>query len=413
MKIKFLYLLFLFSFLFLVPGPWSIVHSPSPALADAGWDNGFYIKSEDGQFKMNIGGRVQFLESIEKRRGAEKVATGAGGKARVTQAADNFADSFSIRRARIQTTGTIFEKLDWFTILNVRTAAAGATPTTVWFAGLTYNLLPTFRVSGGMIQLPLDRQGELSSAWFLTVEPPITATQKDGVKGRTIARDSLGLPFDLGLRMDGDIGSHFSYAAGLANGAGSDNLNTNNELSYSGSIQFNVWDKVPPNTETDFENSERPKLAFNLGGGFEDEDAADENVAGITRRGDWVGSGGTAFRWHGFALNSELYYRVIKLSAPSVEDTNKDSKLKDVGYYTNVGYYFIPKKLEGVLTAAQIFREGPDNNANEFGGGVNWYVHGNHAKLQLNYINFLDYDEVPGLNNATFHRIRLMFSMFL
>ena len=403
MKNKFLFLLVL--------GLLSVARGPLHA--EGGWDNGFYLKSADGQFSMNIGGRLQFEEQIDKRKGNQSVATNAANRARVTENADNFQNSFRIRRARIQTTGTIYEKLDWFTILNVGTAGGTADPTTTWFAGFTYNFVPTFRMSGGMVQLPLDRQAELSSAWFLTIEPPITATQKDGTKGRTIARDSLGMPFDLGIRADGDLGSHVSYSAGLGNGSGFNNLNANNGLSYGGSFQFDVWDKVPAGKETDFEHSENPKLAFNLGAGIEDENVPDENVAGVARTGDWLASAGTAFRWMGFALNSELYYRIIKFAGTSVEDTNRDNKLRDVGYYTNVGYYFIPKKLEGVLTASQIVREGPDNNANEFGGGLNWYLHGNNVKLQLNYINFLDYDEIPGLNNATFHRVRAMFSMFM
>lgn len=400
MKIKFLFLMLL------VLGPLSTV--PCPLLADAGWDNGFYLKSDDGQFSMNLGGRLQFLEVAQKRSETRR-APGT----RATQVADNFSDTFRIRRARIQTTGTIFEKLDWFTIMNISTAGVGGNPNTLWFAGFTYNFVPEFKVSGGMIQLPLDRQGELSSSWYLGIEPPLTGTQEDGLKEITIARDSLSMPFDLGLRLDGDIGSHFSYALGAANGNGFQNANANNELSYSGMLLFNILDPVPFK-ETDFENSADPKLTVNVGTGFEDEDAADENVAAVTRISSWISSAGGAFRWRGFSLNSELYYRVIRTNIVSaLEDTNRDRKLKDFGYYGNTGYFIVPKKLEAMLTAAQIFREGADNNANEFGGGFNWYVHGNNVKVQLDYTNVLDYDDLAGLNNAVYHRIRAMFSMFL
>lgn len=388
--------------------------SPDLAQAEAGWDNGFYIKSEDGDFKMKVGGTLQLQELIQARQATEAVPAGA---ARPTQAANDFSDSFLLRRIRLATTGTLFGNIDWFTIVGASTARQG-NPTTLWFAGFTVNIIPEFNLSGGMVQLPMDRMGENSSSWYLGVEPPLTATQEDGVTTTqtggiiTIARDSLSMPFDLGLRADGDIGKHFSYAFGLANGNGFQNANVNNELSYGARAVIHVLEPVPYK-ETDFDWSETPKLSVGMGTGFEDEDAADENFAAVTRRWSWLASGDVAFRYHGFSLNSELYYRIIRLSAVTVEDTNGDRRLQDVGYYANAGYFVLPKKLELMLTGAQIFREGPDNNANEFGGGINWYLKGNKAKFQFDYTNVLDYDEVPGLNNATYHKFRAMFSLFI
>lgn len=379
---------------------------PATAFAEAGYDNGFYIKSADGNFRMNIGGRLQVQELAQRRSGAQVATPGAA-----RTASDNFSDTFKIRRARIQTDGTIYEKLDWYTILNVGTSTTGGA-TTLFFAGFTYNFVPEFKVSGGMIQLPLDRLGEDSSSWYLGVEPALTATQEDGLKDITIARNSMSMPFDLGLRVDGDIGSHFAYAVGGANGSGFQNTNANNELSYSAAVFIHVLEPVPFK-QTDFANSANPQLTFNLGTGFEDEDAADANTPTVQRRWSWISAVGGAFRWRGFSLNSELYYRVLSLSATTVEDTNRDRRLRDTGYYTNAGYFVIPKKLELMLTASQLFREGADNNSNEFGGGLNWYIHDNKVKAQLDYTNVLDYDDIAGLNNATYHRFRLMFSMFM
>lgn len=381
---------------------------PAAVFAEAGWDNGFYIKSEDGDFKMNIGGRIQMQEVIQKRSATEATP---GNVART--APNNFSDTFKIRRARVQTTGALFEKLEWFTILNTGTGAAGAaTFNTIWMAGFTYNFTDYFRVSSGMVQLPMDRMGENSSAWFLGIEPPLTATQEDGLKDRTIARTSFGLPFDLGIRIDGDVGQRFSYALAAGNGSGDRALNANNELSYGARAQVNVMGKVDY-MEPDFAWSEKPNLSIGLGTGFEDEDQPDGNVAGINRLWSWSASGDIAFRYRGFSLNTEAYHRILKLDAVSIEDTNRDRKLRDIGYYANAGYFVVPKKVEFMLTAAQIFREGADNNSNEFGGGLNWYIKQNKVKMQLDYTNVLDYDEVPGLNNATYHRIRVMFSMFI
>lgn len=386
-----------------------VLFLPSLALCEGGWDNGFYLKSDDGHFKMNLGGRIQFLELVQKRSARQNVAPGRA----ATTAQNNFSDTFRIRRARIQTTGTLFEKLDWFTIANISTKATNAANVdTDWFAGFTYNFVDYFRLSGGMVQLPMDRAQENASNWLLGIEQPLTATQEDGIKDLTIARQSFGLPFDLGLRVDGDVGQRFSYALALANGNGIQTANFNNELSFGFRGQVNIMGKVDY-MEPDFAWSENPNFSLGFGTGFEDDDTADANIAGITRRWSWSASGDAAFRYKGFSLNTELYHRLLKLSAVSVEDTNRDRKLRDVGYYANAGYFVVPKKLEFMLTAAQVFREGLDNNANEFGGGLNWYIHGNRVKTQLDYTNVLDYDDVAGLNNATYHRFRLMFSMFI
>ena len=55
-----------FLFLLLVSSLWSLL--PSLAHAEGGWDNGFYLKSADGQFSMNVGGRIQFEEQIDNLR---------------------------------------------------------------------------------------------------------------------------------------------------------------------------------------------------------------------------------------------------------------------------------------------------------------------------------------------------------
>src|SRR3990167_1183276 len=149
----------------------------------AGWDNGFYIKSKDDQFKMKINGRVQtkFESQIlfehddqfkmkingrvqtkfetQKISGLQKPAGG-----RATLPADTFSDSFSLRRGRIQTMGTLFGKVDWVTILTATTRSTTADPRIDFWGWATYNVAPSFMITTGVIQLPMDRMGENSSA---------------------------------------------------------------------------------------------------------------------------------------------------------------------------------------------------------------------------------------------------------
>lgn len=382
--------------------------SPPPESTKmSGWDEGFWIRSVDDKFKLKVGGRVQFEESVEARQGL-------GGKTASRPAPDKFSDSFLIRRGNLEFSGTLYDKVDFSAVLNTRTGAPGATQRFNFFGDFTVNFSPEFRIVGGVISIPLDMLGEDSSRWLLTVEPPLVATQEDGLKGFTIARQSFGAPPDLGLRIEGDLGQYVSVQAGAANGPGFQGENTNNELSYGGRVQVNALGNAGIGKETDFAWSETPQLSFNTGTLYEDQDATDTFVTTVQLRWAWTTTGGARFRYRGFALNTEAYLRYTRgLNIPANQDTNRDGKLRDTGYYINAGYFVIPHKLELALTASQVLREGPDNDANEFGGGINWYIFKNHVKWQIDYTNVLDYDDVAGLNNATYHRIRTLFSVMM
>ena len=418
-----------FLFLLLVLCPWSMVSGPAFAQAEdeaspppksdkmSGWDEGFWIRSADDKFKLKVGALVQLEEKMEKKSGLQKLATGSGTNRQFTRS-DTFNDSFLIRRGNLLVSGTVYEKVDFSAVLNTgtgepATSTAPAAQIFNFFADFTVNIIPQFRVTGGVINIPLDLLGEDSSRWFLTIEPPLTATQEDGLKGFTIARQSFGTPPDLGLQLDADIGKYISVAAGAANGPGFRGQNTNNELSYGGRIQINAMGDPFLGQETDFDWSESPRLMFNVGTAYKDNDATDSFV-NIPLLWAWTSAAGSRFRYRGFQLNAEAYLRYTRgLNIPVTQDTNRDGKLRDTGYYINAGYFVVPHKLELALTASQIMREGPDNDANEFGGAINWYIYKNHVKWQLDYTNVLDYDDGPGLNNATYHRVRTLFSVML
>lgn len=387
----------------------------SPKLS--GWDEGFWVRSADDKFKLKIGAVFQLAEWVEKKSGLQKLATGSGANRQFT-APDSFSNSFLMRRGNIQLSGTLYEKVDFSAVLNTRTgptAAPGAGVQTFNFFGdFTVNILPQFRIVGGVIGLPLDLLGEDSSKWFLTTEPPLAATQMDGLKGFTIARQSFGAPPDLGLKLEADLGRYISIAGGVANGPGFQGMNNNNELSFGGRVQINAIGQPFLGDQTDFGWSENPRLMLNVGTLYEDDDTPDLFAPNVTLKWAWTSTSGARFRYRGFSLNAEAYLRYTRgLNIPVNQDTNRDGKLRDQGYYANIGYFVIPHKLELTLTASQILREGQDNDANEFGGSINWYIFKNNVKWQIGYTNVLDYDAVPGLNNATYHRIRTMFSVFL
>ena len=368
--------------------------TPPAEQSSAGYDGGFYIKSPDGNFKFTINGRVQPRFDFSRQAGT-------------TSPQGNTTDSFFVRRGRVAFTAELFKKFETVVFADHNSLSKKPLTPFVWS---TFHASPAFNLSMGMVSLPMDRMGENGSGWYQMVEAPLTATQEDGVKDLTISRQSFGLPFDLGLRAEGDIGQFF-YAVGFGNGSGAwSGLNPNDAFSYGLRLAYNILNGGAPYKDYVLGGDDKPLLSVGFGTGFEDENAT-ETVQGaaLVRSWRWSVSGDVAFRYLGWSLTAEMYHRLENIQGgAALEDVNGDGKLRDIGYYIQAGYFIIPKKFQLVALGSQVFREGPDNNANEFGGGVNWYLYDNKIKLQLDYTNVLDYDDIFGTANNTQNRIRTM-----
>ncbi|MGA1516683.1 MAG: hypothetical protein ACO396_02810, partial [Phycisphaerales bacterium] len=72
--------------------------------ANAGYDNGFFISSADGNFSMKINGLVQFRWILNG-------STGGGGVSGLTQSKFHDSWGFEVRRARVDFSGTLAQ--DW------------------------------------------------------------------------------------------------------------------------------------------------------------------------------------------------------------------------------------------------------------------------------------------------------------
>lgn len=371
------------------------------------YKSGFIVRTPDDEFNLSISGGAHvwhYWESVENGQDT---------------------NTFKIRRATLIFSGTVFKMLNVTTIFQASTGSdftyvSGITSTTDPTTGfitsttaatkkeqklMTYwqtvgklTIAPEFILEAGQLYLPFDRMGETSSGSRLFVEVPITATQKDGITTgttSTIARNSLGTDFDLGLRMSGAM-QKFDYFVGIVNGAGGYSLNGNNEFNYGARLVYNILGKVGY-AESDLGWSDNLQFAIGAGTVFEDENATDPNTS-TPLNWIWNGTADIGLKWRGLAINSAIYTRKLK--------TGLGYSLDDFGYYAHIGYFVIPKKVELGARMAQIFREGPDNNSNEFGGVATWYIKGNNLKLQTDYTNVLDYENITGTNNETIHRVR-------
>jgi hypothetical protein len=219
-------------------------------------------------------------------------------------------------------------------------------------------------------------------------------------------RSSFGAPDGLGLNFSGEI-SKFFYSLSLVNGVESNyQFNPNMRISAGTRLGVNILDSVP-GSQTDYECSSKPKLTASAGFNYGAK-RVDPNT-GADIKYILTGTAGVALRWGGFAFNTEGYWRRTRITSPGTAVWSRP-QLDDIGYYASAAYYVIPQKLEIAAIGAQIFREGPDNNSYEFGGGINWYIFDNNFKLQGNFTWQEDFDDVLGLENNNIYTGSIMLS---
>ncbi|MFA4973058.1 MAG: hypothetical protein WC683_10610 [bacterium] len=345
--------------------------------ANSGYDEGFFIASDDQEFMLKLNGRLQPQLYFQDSATQQKQLT------------------FNLRRAQLNVFSEIHDIVAiGFNLEHAVTNVGTQNFQTVNIGGayVSVEVIPQFVITAGMVGLPLDMMSEISSAWLLLIEKPITNSQSDGITNLTPLRPSFGTPDGLGINFSGGYWKWY-YSFSVVNGAESNYaLNPDMKMSFGFRTGINILDPVPGKL-TDFDCSETPKLTVNLGSTYQGKRTDPNTNANISYL--WTSSLGVGLRWGGFAFTTEGYYRRTKITSLGTAVWARPM-LTDIGYYAAAGYYIIPKKFEIAAQAGQIIRQGPDNDSWQFGGGVNYYIFDNNLKLQAAYVLTTDFDDVTG-----------------
>lgn len=370
---------------------------------NAGYKGGFFVKNDDDSFNLKIGGRVQSSFAYQKASPAASKLTFMLNRAQA---------SFDAKIADIVTASMVLKHA----VQSVPGATQNTIFQTVNIAGveLGVEVIPEkLTITAGMVGLPLDLMTSTSSSWYLLCNPPVTSTQDDGAEEITALRPSFSAPDGIGLRLSGGFWKWY-YEAAIVNGAAASTgvesnyeLSTNKKFSYGLRTGINILGDGYQGSQTDFAHSETPQLTVNVGTNYQTK-RTDPNT-GADVKYLWTNTLGANFRWKGFALTTEGYYRKTVINNVGTAVWARP-KLTDVGYYATLGYYFIPKKFEVGALAGQIIRQGPNNDSWQFGGGLNYYVFNNNLKLQLSYTLTTSFNDVTDIQTKKAHNVQLMAS---
>ena len=328
------------------------------------------LKSNDAKYSLNIGGRMQFRYTFE----------------------DNDEDfnrsdkqDLTLRRARVYMGGNIYSKeFHYYVEADCDSFTFGMRDFYVYWTPIH-----ELNAKLGYFKVPFNRQRLASSSKLLLQDRSVASEEFD--QDRDYGFDVYGKPFD----------GHIEYHAAVFQGAGEKSIkgNTDNELMYVLSARYNPFGKYDYYDETDVKHSD--KLMATIGASVvfnaKDKDvklANTNTIAGVVDLG---------VKYKGLSWNNEYY---VRTEDPEDTGSSKDSD----GFYTQAGYFVLPKKLE---LAARYSMLDPDNDASddiqkEYTMGVNYYFKAHRSKIQTDIGHYVT---ETAMHDKQEERIRLQYQI--
>lgn len=260
-------------------------------------------------------------------------------------------DTFDIRRARLTFKGDITERFS-YKLQN----EFGGSSQKLLDAELGYEFNPYLKVSAGQFKIPFSQENLASSAKLDTINrsqivEALTARSKD-VIGNQSGRD-------IGIKASGSFWEAkdrylFDYALGVFNGSGINTSDRNEQKDFVGRTVFH------------------PIKELSLGGSY--------------YAGRYTLSSAPARKDDRDRIGAEFAYVRDPISLKGEYIKGNDGAVEKDGWYLQAGYFFIPKKFQGLFKfdTYDPNTKVSKNATDVYTIGANWFFN-KWAKLQVNY----------------------------
>lgn len=338
------------------------------------YDGGFYIRSKDKRYSLNINGFAQARYTL---------LAPEQGKSR---------NNFDVALARLAFSGTIFDpKVSYFFQFEGTTFGNHNRESMLdWW--MQYSFSDYAKVQTGRFILPYSRQ-------FYTHPGNLLFTDLSA------ADYAFNLQRAVGANLSGKVGK-LSYHAVVTNSiraldAGGQQ-NRGAEVAWQGRLEYDVLDSYGY-LESSPTPAATPQLSLGVAAAFNpvDEGSGFQNVMPGDRTTNVTIDGG--FRYQGLSFQAAGYYRRNQFERMSQIG-------HDWGYYGQVGYYLTERlelagRVSGVdFQFANAGRFADDSSqttgdVREYTAGINYYLYGHNVKLQIDY-SFLDGDPFVGKSTS-------------
>lgn len=311
---------------------------------EADLNKGFHISTPGGAAKLQIAGVAQARADVRQKEDDSTVA------------------SFSVPIMRPLLRGSL--GAPWLQIF-IQPELAKDQPKLLDMA-LSFELHEAFKLRIGQFITPFSRE-------FLTPLPALLFPDFS--------------PADVYFRAGRDTGimvygnpwqGRFEYALGLFNGDGINTANDDTDFETIGRLVFNPLGPVNYTELPTLQGPQPFRLSFGVDGlrGQRTTTLAD----GSTQKNTWYSaSADTTLRYRSLHAEGELYYRQGKRPLDVGE--------RAIGGYAQTGLMVMPQTLELGLRYSLVDpdMDVKDNNRQTYEGVIDWYILGNHIKLQTSY----------------------------
>lgn len=352
---------------------------------------GFTFTSDDEMFRLSLGGRLQTRLTYTDYDGDSS-------KPNATKA--------EVRRMKLWLSGNAYSK-DLTYLLQTDFTQSGSSKL-LEHAYFNYRLQDELQILAGQTKVPFGRQWLNSSGALQFVD-------------RSITSDTFRPGYDTGMKLSGYIMKGLlTYDLGIYGGAGQSTTRTSSENAYAGRVMVNPFGNMAYG-ESDLDNSAKPLLSIgaNFYGNTLKKTTAtsfETNNIALAGSSGWLGKGistfatgervdistwgaDAAFKWQGVFAEAEYL-------AGEAEGGRSGKHLRANGFYGQVGYCVIPKKLE--LALRYSFVEPNKSKSNDLirdtSGAVSWYFDKHNLKLQGDVTN--SNDESKGDTDDLIYRLQ-------
>ncbi len=271
-------------------------------------------------------------------------------------------DAFDIRRARLDLRGDITERWDYRTQVDfgggTTSSTTGAQSYSVKLldAIIGYKVNPYLKLSIGQQKIPFSQENLASSPKLETINRS-QVVEALTARGTDVIGNQNGR--DIGLQASGSVlpvtgYNLFDYAFGIFNGAGINSGDTNEQKDFVGRLVYH------------------PLKDWSIGTSY--------------YSGRYTLSTAPARKDDRDRIGAEFAYVKDPFSLKGEYIKGNDGATNKDGWYLQTGYFFIPKKFQGIF---KFDTYDPDtklkkNETNVYTLGGNWYFN-KWAFLQVNY----------------------------
>lgn len=355
---------------------------------------GFTMASKDERFSLQIRVRFQFRYDLEHYNTAG-------------EAAKAMAQSLQVRRLRLILQGNVFSPYVKYRLQfgfsprdmqnDLPNEPGSIRRNPLRDIKIEVDRLRDLNFSFGQFKVPFSRQRMLSSSAMNMVD-------------RSLVNAEFNLDRDIGIMFNskdvGGLGHRLAYFAGVFMGEGRNSFDlTNFGMMYVGRLEFLPFGKFEDATEGDIERSKKPGLAIAAAYAYHDRARAARGVVG-----DYPADHGTTdfhhmtsdilFKWRGLSLVTAVHLRkgFNRKNGGAVDEMNNPiatvAARSGLGWFGQLGYV-VPKIPFEIVGRYGLVRNiyGASSSileADEAGGGLNWYFVSHDLKLQLDYFRLWD-----------------------